>query len=78
MEHLQHYLTVTVKDSDHWQTNWDRLWDYEGYSWELGVTPFSQPIIPFITLFLYLIIIFFIQVCTNLIPVKTLYSNLPQ
>lgn len=62
MEHLQHYLAVTVKDPNHWKTDWSTLWDLEGYRWEMGVTAFSQPIIPFATLIVYLGIIFFLQV----------------
>jgi len=61
MEAVKHYLQTTVHSPSHWRTNWDLLWDIEGYNWNEGVLPFSQPIIPFATLFFYLITIFLLQ-----------------
>lgn len=60
MEHVVHYLQVTVKDPSHWETDWSLLWDIEGYKWN-GALPLSQPLVPFFTLFIYLNIIFFLQ-----------------
>ena len=62
MDHITHYLDSTVKDPAHWRTDWSLLWDMDNYRWEEGVLPFSQPVVPVLTLFIYLNVIFFLQV----------------
>ena len=59
---IEHYFKYTIYQPDHWKVNWDQLWIMNDYAWEMGVTPLSQPLVPFATIVVYLITIFTIQV----------------
>ena len=53
---------------EHWnKIDYSVLWKPEQYVWQMGVTPLSQPIVPLVTVVLYLVVIFSLQVIFKLI-----------
>jgi hypothetical protein len=49
------YLSKTAWEPDHWsKVDWSQMLNIKDYIWQPAVTPFSQPIVPFATLVVYL------------------------